>query len=262
MREGSDGHGRLDPNGHRIRIPLGSRTFSASWLMTLLTAAAIAAFLSFGHWQWSKGTLRAQQAEAFARGSDAAQPLGGRRLEEVPRFQRIRVKGVLDSTHQFLLDNRIHGGRPGYEVLTPLYSDAAGQDAILINRGWIPFSGFRDKLPDVSFAGNVEVELTGRVDELPVQGLASGRAAPNANAPWPKVTSYPHPKELGAMLGRPIQPRILLLDAEEPDGYVREWQPPGLTADRHWAYGVQWYAFAVLAFVLWVIFGLRNGRQK
>ncbi len=93
---------------------------------------------------------------------------------------------------------------------------------------------------------------------LPIEGLASGRAPPDANAPWPKVTSYPHPTELSAMLRRPIESRILLLDAREPNGYVREWQPPGLTADRHWAYGVQWYAFAVLAIVLWLILGLRR----
>ncbi len=71
----------------------------------------------------------------------------------MPRFQRVSVKGRLDPDHQFLLDNRTNEGRPGYEVLTPLYLDAAERDVILVDRGWIPFSGFRDKLPDVSFAG-------------------------------------------------------------------------------------------------------------
>jgi surfeit locus 1 family protein len=225
--------------------------------MTLLTVAAAAAFMVLGHWQWSKGNLRERQAAAFARGTDEALPLGARPMEEVARFQRIRVTGKLDPTHQFLLDNRTNGGRPGYEVLTPL-DRGAGQDLILVNRGWIPFSGFREKLPDVSFVSDGEIEVTGRVDDLPVEGLESGRAAPDANAPWPKVTSYPHPKELSAMLGRPIEPRIVLLDASAPNGYVREWQPPGMTAERHWAYGVQWYAFAALAIALWVILGLRR----
>jgi len=226
------------------------------WFMTLLTAAAVAAFLSLGHWQWSKGNLRAAQAEEFARGGGPAEPLGTRSLADMARFQRVQVSGKLDPAHQFLLDNRTHGGRPGYEVLTPL--ERADGDVILVNRGWIPFSGFRDRLPDVSFPAEGEVEITGRVDELPVEGLASGRAPPDANAPWPKVTSYPHPAELGAMLGRPIEPRILLLDPQEPNGYLRDWQPPGLTAERHWAYGVQWYAFALLALALWVILGMRK----
>lgn len=224
--------------------------------MTVLTAAAVAGFLSLGHWQWSKGNLRAAQAEEFARGSGVAEPLGARSLRDMSRFQRVRVTGKLDPAHQFLLDNRTHDGRPGYEVLTPL--ERASGDVILVNRGWIPFSGFREKLPDVSFASTEEVEIAGRIDELPVEGLASGRAAPDASAPWPKVTSYPQPAELSAMLRRPIEPRILLLDAQEPNGYLREWQPPGLTAERHWAYGVQWYAFAVLALALWLILGMRK----
>ena len=227
--------------------------------MTLLTLVGVALFVNLGRWQWNKGNFRAAEAAQFAHGTDTAEPLAARGLEQVPRFQRITVTGKLDPARQFLLDNRTNEGRPGYEVLTPLYRD--GHDAILVNRGWVPFSGYREKLPDVSFAGDREVEITGRVDELPVQGLASGHAAPDEKAPWPKVTSYPTPMELAQALGRHVESRILLLDANVPDGYVREWQPPGLTADRHWSYGVQWYAFAVLAVALWLILGFR-GRKR
>jgi surfeit locus 1 family protein len=236
------------------------RRFSVSWVLTLLTLAGVVLFVNLGRWQWNKGNLRAQEAADFARGTDTAEPLAGRTLEQVPRFQRVRVAGRLDPAHQFLLDNRTNEGRPGYEVLTPLYRE--GHDPILVDRGWVPFSGFRDKLPDVSFAaGDREVEVTGRADELPVAGLASGRAAPDDKAPWPKVTSYPSPMELAQALGRHVESRILLLDANAPNGYVREWEPPGLTADRHWSYGVQWYAFAVLAIALWVILGFRRGKK-
>lgn len=227
--------------------------------MTLLTLAAVVAFANLGRWQWNKGDLRATQAAEFARGTDVAEPLADRGLEQVPRFQRVRVTGRLDPTRQFLLDNRTNAGRPGYEVLTPLHRE--GRDTILVDRGWVPFSGFREKLPDVSFAAGGNVEITGRVDELPVEGLASGHAAPDEKAPWPKVTSYPTQMELARSLGRHVESRILLLDANAPNGYVREWQPPGLTADRHWSYGVQWYAFAVLAVVLWLILGFRRGRN-
>jgi surfeit locus 1 family protein len=226
--------------------------------MTLLTLAAVVAFVNLGRWQWTKGNLCAQQAAQFAQGSGTAEPLAGRGLEQVPRFQRVSVTGTLDPARQFLLDNRTNEGRPGYEVLTPLYRESG--DTILVDRGWVPFSGFREKLPDVSFASDRDVEITGRVDELPVEGLASGHAAPDEKAPWPKVTSYPTPMELAQALGRHVESRILLLDANVPNGYVRAWQPPGLTADRHWSYGVQWYAFAVLAVALWLILGFRRGK--
>ena len=221
--------------------------------------AGVVLFVNLGRWQWNKGDLRAKQAAEFAQGAGVAEPLNDRGLEQVPRFQRVSVTGRLDPTHQFLLDNRTNEGRPGYEVLTPLYRE--GRDAILVDRGWVPFSGFRDKLPDVAFAADRDVEITGRVDGLPVEGLASGHAAPDEKAPWPKVTSYPTAMELAQALGRHVESRIVLLDASAPNGYVREWQPPGLTADRHWSYGVQWYAFAVLAAALWLILGFR-GRKR
>jgi surfeit locus 1 family protein len=227
--------------------------------MTLLTLAGVVLFVNLGRWQWNKGDLRAREAAEFARGAGQAEPLADRALEQVPRFQRVTVRGTLDPAHQFLLDNRTNEGRPGYEVLTPLHRE--GHDTILVDRGWVPFSGYRERLPEVSFAADRDVVITGRVDELPVEGLASGHAGPDEKAPWPKVTSYPTAVELAQALGRHVESRIVLLDANEPNGYVREWQPPGLTADRHWSYGVQWYAFAVLAVALWLIMGFRRGRR-
>lgn len=243
----------------RIRMAFGSRTFDASWQLTLLTVAACAAFVSLGRWQWGKGELREAQAEEFRRGSEQPVELGARTLNDVERFQRVRVSGHFDTAHQFLLDNRTYDGRAGYEVLTPL--DRAAGATILVDRGWVPFAGYRDKLPDVAFAPAQQDEIVGRVDELPSEGLESGRAPPDARAPWPKVTTYPHAAELHAALGRPAERRILLLDPRAPNGYVREWQPPGLPAIRHWSYAVQWWAFAVLAVALWLILGFKKRRD-
>jgi surfeit locus 1 family protein len=242
-----------------LRIPFGRRIFEASWLMTALTIAACVAFVDLGRWQWGRGNLREAEAEEFARGSEVPVDLGTRTLADVERFQRVRVRGHFDTAHQFLLDNRTSDGRPGYEVLTPFEREGGGV-TFLIDRGWVPFSGYREKLPDIALTASESIELVGRVDEMPSAGLESGRSAPEANAPWPKVTTYPHPAELTAALGRPVEKRILLLDARAPNGYVREWQPPGLPAIRHWSYAVQWWAFAVLAVALWVILGFRKKR--
>ncbi len=161
------------------------------------------------------------------------------------------VVGQLDAEHQFLLDNRTHDGRAGYEVLTPL--DRPDGRIALVDRGWVPFSGSRQTLPDVTLPSRGQVKVTGRADELPSGGLAIGRAAPTVGGEWPKVTSYPTMKELSAALGRPLEPRIVLLDAREPDGYVRDWQPPGMQPIRHWSYAIQWWAFAVVTLIFWAV---------
>ncbi|HVY82026.1 MAG TPA: SURF1 family protein [Steroidobacteraceae bacterium] len=243
----------------RVHMAFGARRFEASWPLTLLTVAACVAFVALGRWQWNKGELREAQAEEFRRGSEQPLELGARALSEVERFQRVRVSGHYDPAHQFLLDNRTYDGRAGYEVLTPL--DRRDGATILVDRGWIPFTGYRDRLPQVAFTPAPLDVVVGRVDELPSEGLESGRAPPDARAPWPKVTTYPHAAELSAALGRPTETRLLLLDPRLPNGYVREWQPPGLRAIRHWSYAVQWWAFAVLAVALWVILGFKKRRD-
>ena len=228
------------------------RVFAPNWRFTLVALLLAAAFARLGVWQWQRGEQRQASAARFARGADAVLELGTRAPEELPLYQRVAVAGALDGTRQFLLDNRIFEGRAGYEVLTPLAR--AGAAVILIDRGWVPFSGSRAHLPDVSVPAG-PVRLTGRLATLPAPGLASGRAPPQG--PWPEVTSYPDMAQLGNALGVPVASRIVLLDPREPFGYVRVWQPPGLSPLRHFSYAVQWWSFALLTLVIWVVVSRR-----
>jgi len=134
----------------------------------------------------------------------------------------------------------------------------AGAAVLLVDRGWVPFSGSRARLPDIAFEAAAPVTLSGRIVELPSPGLASGRAAPEARAPWPKVTSYPSAGELSAAIGAPLAARILLLDPQAPFGYVRDWQPPGPAPLRHLSYAIQWWSFATLALLVWAIMSTRR----
>jgi surfeit locus 1 family protein len=210
-----------------------------------------AVFIRLGFWQWARGAARQAQWTEFSRGADEAVALDARGVDTVPRFQRVTVVGEFDPEHQFLLDNRTHDGRAGYEVLTPL-NRPDGRIA-LVDRGWVPFTGSRNKLPDVALRSHGAVQVTGRADDLPSAGLALGRSAPTLDGGWPKVTSYPSMSELSAALARPLEPRIVLLDARAPNGYVRDWQPPGMQPIRHWSYAIQWWAFAVVTLIFWAV---------
>jgi surfeit locus 1 family protein len=228
------------------------------WLLTALTLALCVAFVGLGRWQWHRGQARQLQWDAFARGADTARPLDTGRLDDVARYARIALTGHYRPERQFLLDNRIHLGQVGYEVLTPL--ELADGRTLLVDRGWIASTGMRARLPDVAFASASSVTVVGRVDELPMAGLAYGRAPPALGGNWPRVTAYPRISELNAALGRSLERRILLLDPRAPHGYVRDWQPPGLPPARHWAYAIQWWLFAASLLVLWVIMTVRRAR--
>ena len=218
--------------------------------MTLITLVLLALFVSLGRWQWHRGEAKQAVWAEYERNA-ASVPLGTREFDTLDRFARIELSGVFEPEHQFLLDNRSHGGQPGYEVLTP-FRTSDGR-LVMVNRGWVPFSGYRDRLPDVSMA-DTAATISGRIDELPSGGLASGHAAPDSNASWPKVTSFPTHDELARALGGKLQYRLLLLDPQIQGGYVREWSPPGMPPSRHFSYAIQWWGFAVVLLVLY--FGL------
>lgn len=241
----------------------GRRRFAPSPVLTLVALALAALFVRLGVWQWHRGLDREAAWQRFARGADRVLDLdaggGTSDVSTVAVFQRVRVSGRLDGAHQFLLDNLTYRGRAGYEVLTPLERDRA--PALLVDRGWVPFTGSRAHLPDVAVE-SAGVSVTGRLAELPAAGLASGRAPPDASARWPKVTSYPSFPELRAALGEPIAERILLLDPAEPRGFAREWRPPGLAPARHFAYAIQWWVFATLALGGWVLLGMGIERRR
>lgn len=228
---------------------------SMRWPWLILTIAACVLFVSLGRWQWSRGEHRAEQWREFDASESATATIRdatAAELAALPRFTRVRLRGRLDGEHQFLLDNISEGGRAGYEVLTPLQLDDGA--AVLVDRGWVPGSGYRQQLPDVALpAASSARSITGRIGALPVAGVAAGHVPPAADGPWPRLASFPTHADLAATLPYPLSPGIVLLDAADAQGFVRHWRPPGLEPARHYAYAVQWWAFAALAVVLFVV---------
>jgi surfeit locus 1 family protein len=237
-----------------IRFSAFGRVFAPSWAMTLATLLFLVTFVSLGRWQWHRGEIKQQLWAEFEHAAVEPPIDAPSDLDSVPRYRQIRMQGRFDGAHQFLLDNRFFQGKSGYEVLTP-FALANGR-RVLVNRGWLPFLGYRDRLPDVSIAGEQgerDISVVGRLDELPAPGLASGRAPPTTDATWPKLTSFPTHAELEAALGAKLERRIVLMVGPGA-GFVREWSAPGLAPDRHFSYAIQWWGFALVLLVLY--FGL------
>jgi len=235
---------------------------SRTWPWALLTIAACALFVTLGRWQWSRGEHRAAQWAEFEASESAtiARDATATEIATLPRFTRVRLSGVLDGAHQFLLDNISDAGRAGYEVLTPLR--LADGTAVLVDRGWVQGSGYRDRLPDVALeSASAPRTISGRVGALPVAGVAAGRVPPPASGEWPRLASFPAHEDLAAVLPYPLAAGVVLLDPADPQGYARRWRPPGLEPARHFSYAVQWWAFAALALVLFVVLNFRRKTQ-
>jgi len=166
--------------------------------MTLLTLTAVLLFVQLGLWQWHRAQQKAALQVQFDAGSATLTDLGARATGALARYTRVRLQGAYDVQHQFLLDNISHNAMPGYEVLTPL----SLQDGrtVLVNRGWVPLTRSRSQLPPVDFDAGAPSAVTGRLDQLPVVGIALGHSAPDSGPQWPKLTSFPTMSDLSSAL--------------------------------------------------------------
>jgi len=243
-----------------MHLSFGTRRFSPSLGLTILLFVLCVLFVALGRWQWRRGNLHAAEHASFERGARQVIALGPRPLTQVPSDQRVSLTGTYDSAHQFLIDNMSYNDVDGYQVLTPL--ERPGGATVLVNRGWVPFLGSRADLPDIAIRSTGPVTISGRVGNLPVAGLAIGRAPPPDSGPWPRVTSFPSMAQLSAVLGQPLEPRVILLDPQDPEGYVRDWRPPGIPALQNFAYAFEWWCFAIAALVMWVVLSTQKPKES
>jgi cytochrome oxidase assembly protein ShyY1 len=79
--------------------------------------------------------------------------------------------------------------------------------------------------------------------------------------PFPVIASFPSRSEIAGLMHEVSwapAADVLLLDAGEPDGYGREWQPPGFPPMRNIAYAVQWFGLALAVAVIYVVTNLHR----
>lgn len=104
--------------------------------------------------------------------------------------------------------------------------------------------------------------MTGRLERLPRPGLRVGEAIPPTAGADVSVVEFPTADELAAAAGHPFYDYQLLLDAEEPGGFDRDWQPPGPAPERNLVYAGQWLLLAAGAAGAAIVILTRQWRRK
>ena len=229
------------------------RRFRPGLPATLFTAFFLPLLLVLGSWQLNRAEEKQALFDDFAAGGaavalDASSP----GLDGLRRYAPVQANGSYLGARQFLLDNMVEDGQAGYRVLTPL-SLAEGL-AVLVDRGWVP----RDFSSDVAPLIDVGAEprtISGKLDRLPRPGIQlETTLAPG----WPKVVQFPSRDELEKALGLDLVPGLVLLDADQPDGFRRNWRPSDFGPERHIGYAVQWFALAITLVVLYFAWSFRK----
>ena len=221
-------------------------------LPTVAAIVAVALCVAAGRWQQDR--MRAK--EALRAEFDAAARLEPVDVASLPaaadwaslRYRSVVAAGEYVASRQILVDNRVHAGRAGYHVVTPLA--LADGRVVLVNRGWIAQGASRSALPAVAPPGGV-VKLHGRLSIAPGGYMELGPEMPSGPV-WQNLD----PARVAAATGLPLLPVVVEATAAPvpDDGLVRDWPAPDFGIETHRIYMIQWYAFALFAAILWIWF--------
>lgn len=221
--------------------------FTPNAKILTLSALLLPVLLLLGNWQLGRADEKRQiLAELESRSNlppVAVEELLG---QADIRYRQVKVAGSFHNRHSFLLDNRVRHGRPGYEVITPLYTE--GGHWVLINRGWIEAPGYRHQLPQVPELKG-PVLLTGTI----YKPLAKTPAVYDGADGWPKVVQSLDFEQMGNALGHAIAPLTIRLREGEAGGLQVGWGAINVQPEKHTAYAVQWFAMALALVVLTIV---------
>jgi surfeit locus 1 family protein len=213
--------------------------------------------VSLGRWQLRRADQKRALYDAFDKGADATRVID-LQTPALPRYQHVEAQGHYDESRQILIDNMTNAdGRAGYFVITPFALASGGW--LLINRGWVPVGASRAVLPAIGVAGDAR-KVRGRSDHLPSPGIHIGRPA-GLRPPFPTVANFPGLMEIERLMHETSwtpATEVVLLDADQPDGYLRRWQAPGFPPLRHVGYAVQWFGLALALCAIYVVTNLRR----
>lgn len=229
-------------------------SLSLNTKVTLLTVILMPLLLMLGNWQLNRATeKRAIETEFISR--QQQKPVEIARLDETAdlAFRPVRLTGRFDNEHPFLLDNRVHAGQLGYEVLMPLRTDS-GQ-WVLVNRGWIKGKADRRNLPEVP-AVQGEVQTRGTIYVPPGKPFLLAEQQ-FEDVDWPLVVQAVEVDKFSRVLNRPLFPSVVRLDQSAPGALKINWQPINVQPEKHVAYAVQWFAMAA-ALAIWFVFANTN----
>lgn len=231
--------------------------FKPGWLGIVATVIAVSVFTYLMLWQIGRAEERKQlQSQIMQRSELPVAALTDRESVNLAndRYRRFQIAGSFSNQHQLLLDNVVHDGRPGYEVITP-FQTSQGQ-SLLINRGWIDAGRDRTVLPDITVSEE-QLTLTVMLDKprsAPVVGLDVIESSHRWN--YLDLDFY---KQYS---GIEIPDYLLLLAKDSPSAFISRWPEVEDKSGMHIGYAIQWGVFALIALGTFLGVNIKRIKQQ
>ena len=223
------------------------------WRTTLATALLLPILLGLGFWQLDRAEEKAALIDRLKvrRALPAITPQSAIRLPDDERADRQVVMDARFTPNRFvLLDNRLRGGKFGYEVVAFAEED---QLVVALNLGWVRGDPSRQTLPDIVLPKGVQT-VSGRLYQPSADAFMLGENRLPAQLPGvvQQLTLTAWQDELQSRLDRPIFPLEIRVDEFGSVAFDATWAIVNQTPAKHQGYAVQWFTMAAalgLAFI-------------
>lgn len=226
------------------------------WALVLAIAFATVT-VRLGNWQGERAQYKIDQQTQL----DTALAAAPLQLADVPagastgtdlRYRSLSITGAFVADELFYVDNRIVDGKAGYGLLQSFRAESANgkERTVLVDRGWMRASGDRSVLPVVETpSGNVRI--VGRIN------LPPSRNPGTFDNDGGKRLNYVNIPEISQRLKRSVEPFIL--EQSSGPGFSSIERPlPGANFEKNRGYQLQWYGFAGLSIIIFLILSFRK----
>lgn len=231
---------------------------SARFLIpAFLIIATIAFLVSLGLWQLDRADQKRTIEAAIVNAKTGPVELiaNGRELLD-KEYYDVRLQGNYLSDKQFIYDNQIVDQVSGYYVLTPfILTDQLG--VILVNRGFIPWNGQRERLADIavdSVSREIKVQVSSPIKRMELKATDVSRQFPVLI----QAIDFDVLEEVSKLKFVKV---VGLLDPSSSDGYVRKWEPYTGSIEKHIGYAIQWFLMALVLAIIGLRIGLKRGKK-
>ena len=236
-----------------------SQQFSFPLFASLVTFVAVVIMFALGLWQLERAQekterlLSIQQAEKTSQIS--LEQVLTNNLDSMLDMP-ITFEGQADRERYFLLDNKIHQGRVGYQVLVPIQTQSG---TLLANYGWVAATNSRSVLPKIEIASDLK-SYSGIVS-IPTNNIMVKETA-LIDDKWPKLLQQTDLKIVQQHYQGALLPIVVLLTPDLSSGFVRNWQPVVMPPEKHMAYAIQWFLLALAAVVIFIVAQRRKMKRN
>lgn len=229
----------------------------------LLTLALVIclSMLRLGFWQLDRAEQKRQlQQQAKTQAKQPAKSLDLIQKEEITQYQPVHLTGHYEEQGTVLIDNQMFNGQVGYRLLSPI--KILSLDVyIMVDRGWLPATESRDKLPNYVTPKH-QLSVSGRLNKLPAKPMLwQDDYIINDGSVW----QFLPVEHYMAKTGLTILPMMLELSPElvNVGGYERQWIVMGdQRIAKHQAYALQWFSMALAFFIACLILLIRSFSTK